>query len=68
MSYTRTVSVDLPPRQSAFLWGARQTGKSTLLRTRFPDSVTYDLLDSDPMLRFTAMPSRLGTELVFRQV
>ena len=40
MSYTRTVSVDLPPRQSAFLWGARQTGKSTLLRTRFPDSVT----------------------------
>ena len=63
MSYTRTVSVDLPPRQSAFLWGARQTGKSTLLRTRFPDSVTYDLLDSDPMLRFTAMPSRLGTEL-----
>ena len=63
MSYNRTALIDLPPGQSAFLWGARQTGKSTLLRERFPDSVSYDLLDSDPLLRFTAMPSRLGAEL-----
>ena len=63
MGYQRTIPIDLPPGQSAFLWGARQTGKSTLLRERFPDSVRYDLLDSEPLLRFTAMPSRLGAEL-----
>ena len=63
MGYQRTVPIDLPPGQSVFLWGARQTGKSTLLRERFPDSVHYDLLDADPLLRFTAMPSRLRTKL-----
>ena len=61
--YARTATIDLPPRQSAFLWGARQTGKSTLLRNRFPDSVSYDLLDSEAMLRFTSRPSLLGEEL-----
>ena len=30
----------------AFLWGPRQTGKTTLLRERFPESQFYELLDS----------------------
>ena len=30
--------------ESAFLWGARQTGKSTLLNTLYPDSLYFDLL------------------------
>lgn len=50
MSYSRNLVIDLPPGQSAFLWGARQTGKSTLLRERFPDSFHIDLLDSDQAL------------------
>ena len=32
---------------SIFLWGARQTGKSTLLMQRFPEAKYYDLLESD---------------------
>ena len=63
MYYQRTATIDLPPRQSAFLWGARQTGKSTLLRERFQGSVFYDLLDSEVMLRFASRPSLLGEEL-----
>ena len=33
--------------ESIFLWGARQTGKSTLLNTLFPQARYYDLLKSD---------------------
>ena len=63
MSYIRSLDIDLPPGQSAFLWGARQTGKSTYLRRRFPDSVYLDLLDFDVRLPLSARPSRLGEML-----
>lgn len=63
MSYHRSLTIDLPPGQSAFLWGARQTGKSTYLRSRFPDSVHIDLLDFGVMLSLSARPSRLGEKL-----
>ncbi len=35
--YNRILKLDLPQGQSAFLWGARNTGKSTYLKERFPD-------------------------------
>ena len=63
MSLHRTLAMDLPPQQSAFLWGARQTGKSTYLRERFPHSIQYDLLDFDTRFRLSARPSRLAEEL-----
>ncbi len=63
ISYTRTLDIDLPPDRSAFLWGARQTGKSTWLRHRFPDSPYFDLLDSEIRMRLTARPRRLGEML-----
>ena len=63
MSYPRTLAIDLPPGQSAFLWGARQTGKSTWLRERFPDSHQIDMLDFDTALEMQARPSRLGERL-----
>ena len=63
MSIDRELVFDLPPGQSAFLWGARQTGKSTLLRERFPDSIHIDLLDSDQMIALSARPARLGETL-----
>lgn len=63
MSFHRLLTMDLPPGRSAFLWGARQTGKSTFLRERFPDSVYVDLLDADTVLRLGARPTRLGEEL-----
>ncbi len=63
MSYQRSLAIDPPAGQSAFLWGARQTGKSTYLRERFPDSVYIDLLDFDVTMSLSSRPSRLGEQL-----
>lgn len=38
--------------ESAFLWGARQTGKSTLLKALYPDSLYFDLLLGSEFERF----------------
>jgi uncharacterized protein len=51
--FPRTLDLNLPPGQSAFLWGPRKVGKSTYLRSRFPNSIWFDLLDSD--LRFALL-------------
>jgi predicted AAA+ superfamily ATPase len=45
--------------ESLFLWGARQTGKSTLLKTLFPDALWFDLLLSDVYERLLRNPSLL---------
>ncbi len=50
-------------KESAFLWGARQTGKSTLLKSLYPKSPYYDLLKSDEYLRLSRRPSLLREEL-----
>lgn len=42
--------------ESLFLWGARQTGKSTLLKNLFPDALWFDLLQSDVFKRFQKRP------------
>lgn len=45
--------------ESLFLWGARQTGKSTLLKELFSDSIWFDLLLSDVFERLQRNPSQL---------
>lgn len=42
--------------ESAFLWGARQTGKSTLLKALYPDTLYFDLLLSSEYERFVRNP------------
>src|SRR4030042_2228051 len=63
----RRLNIDLPARQSAFLWGARKTGKSTYLTKRFPGSVVYDFLQSDLFLDFSKNPSLLRERLLTRE-
>jgi uncharacterized protein len=46
-------------RESLFLWGARQTGKSTQLKALYPDSLYFDLLLSDVYERLQRNPSEL---------
>lgn len=60
----RTLKIALPARQSAFLWGPRKTGKSTFLRSAFPDSLTFDLLQTDLMLEFAKRPALLRERLL----
>ncbi len=42
--------------ESAFFWGARQTGKSTLLKMLFPDNLYLDLLLNQEYERFLRNP------------
>ncbi len=56
--------IKLPNEQSAFLWGPRKTGKTTLLRAAFPDSIVYDLLQTDLFLEFTKRPSLMREQLL----
>lgn len=45
--------------ESFFLWGARQTGKSTLLKAMYSKSLWFDLLLTDVFERFQKNPSQL---------
>ena len=50
----------IPPKEkSFFLFGPRGTGKSTWVKTTFPDAVYLDLLDSGLYADLLARPSRL---------
>jgi predicted AAA+ superfamily ATPase len=49
---------------SCFLWGARQVGKSTLLKQRFANSLRYDLLLSREFERLSRNPSLLQDEIL----
>lgn len=44
---------------SIFLFGARQTGKSTILRQQFPNAIYIDLLDSSIKERYRRNPTLL---------
>lgn len=62
--YKRLINIELPENQSAFLWGARKTGKSTYLKSRFTESVYIDLLLSDSYMNYLNAPQRLREELL----
>ncbi len=53
-------------KRSCFLFGPRQTGKSSLMRTAFPDVPFYDLLDHREYARLLAAPQRLSEEIPAR--
>jgi predicted AAA+ superfamily ATPase len=56
----RIQHIQLPPNRSAFLWGPRKTGKTTLLKQQFADAFWIDLLDYDLFLTLSQKPARLG--------
>ena len=60
----RALSLPTRPRESFFLWGPRQTGKSTLLRTTYPDALRIDLLRSRELVRLLRDPGQLREEIV----
>lgn len=49
----------LPAGESCFLWGPRQSGKSTYLRRAFPNALNFDLLSSEVCGRMMARPAEL---------
>src|SRR5262249_46397518 len=61
--FKRILNLSLPSGQSAFLWGARNTGKSTYLHQRYPDAIYYDLLQTDLLHKLLVAPHLLREEL-----
>lgn len=62
--FERLLNIQLPQGQSAFLWGARQTGKSTYLKQRFPNAKRIDLLQSDVFLGLSKDPHLLRERIL----
>jgi predicted AAA+ superfamily ATPase len=61
---SRILRINLPARQSAFLWGPRKTGKSTYLRDIFRRSLYFDFLKTDLVLEFIKRPSLLREQIL----
>ncbi|MEA3545586.1 MAG: AAA family ATPase, partial [Thermodesulfobacteriota bacterium] len=49
--------------ETFFLWGPRQTGKSTLLRATYPGAIWIDLLKAEEFRRYLHHPEFLRQEL-----
>ena len=62
--YTRLLNLEDAKTDTVFLWGARQTGKSTLLKTLFPGCRYYDLLKGEQFERYNRRPEFLREELM----
>ncbi len=62
--FKRYLKIETPPGQSVFLWGARQTGKSSYLKKTFKKSLYYDLLNTDTTIRFTQAPYLFREEIL----
>ena len=55
--------IQLPPKQSFFLFGPRQSGKSTLIESRFKKSIwKLDLLLSSEFFKYSQHPDLFRTE------
>ncbi|OGT22619.1 MAG: AAA family ATPase [Gammaproteobacteria bacterium RIFCSPHIGHO2_02_FULL_42_13] len=64
MLFDRVLQLKLTDKKSAFLWGARQTGKSTYLKEKFAESIRYDLLKTDLRLRLENKPYLFREEIL----
>lgn len=65
--FQRTLRLPPPGTETFFLWGPRQTGKSTLLRRSYPDATWVDLLKADEYRRYLERPELLRQELLQNQ-
>ena len=61
--YKRVFDIESRLDKGMFLFGARQTGKSTLLKERFKGAIYYDLLDPNLRKAFKRNPNSLKEAL-----
>ena len=64
--FKRQLSLPAAGKQTFFLWGPRQTGKTTLLRANYPDALWIDLLLADEFRRYLHNPEILREQLATR--
>ena len=65
--YKRIQTFQKRGRESCFLWGPRQTGKTTFLKATFPTAPYYDLLLPSEFARLSRNPGLLGEELLAKR-
>jgi len=58
----RKLNLPPPGKETFFLWGPRQTGKSMLLKATYPDAVSIDLLKAEVFRRYLNNPEFLRQE------
>jgi predicted AAA+ superfamily ATPase len=61
--YSRLLKIDPSSSHSAFLFGARGTGKTAWVKEHFPTALYFDLLDDDLYSEFLARPTRLSERI-----
>jgi len=61
--FTRRLVLPKENAETFFLWGPRQTGKTTLLRQEYPDAFWIDLLRADHYRRYLTYPERMREEI-----
>ena len=59
MGIARQLLLPRPLKRSLFLWGPRQTGKTTLLRETYPDLPLIQLIKSEEFADYTSRPQLL---------
>ncbi len=64
--FTRGLRLPAAGTETFFLWGPRQTGKTTLLQQAYPDATWVDLLKADEYRRYVERPELLREELQSR--
>jgi len=64
--FKRQLSLPAAGKETFFLWGPRQTGKTTLLRANYPDAFWIDLLLADEFRRYLHNPEILREQLATR--
>ena len=64
--FQRSLTLPPPGTQTFFLWGPRQTGKTTLLHAAYPDALWIDLLKADEFRRYLQRPELLREELAVK--
>jgi predicted AAA+ superfamily ATPase len=57
--FKRKLNLEREQPETFFLWGPRQTGKTTLLKSVFKDSLWLDLLKSDQYRKYMQSPNIL---------
>ena len=61
--FKRNLVLPPPGEETFFLWGPRQTGKTTLLRQTYGDARWLDLLKAEEFRRYVARPELLRQEI-----
>jgi len=65
--FTRSLRLPRPGAETFFLWGPRQTGKTTLLKAVYPHALWIDLLKGEEYRRYLQNPELLRAEIAAKE-